>query len=60
MSAWILAMIPFALALIMMVVSPNYLPVLLQEPLGRKLIIAAFVMMILGVFWIRKVIRIEV
>lgn len=60
MSAWVLAMIPFVLALVMTFASPDYLPVLLQEPLGKKMIIAAFGMMIVGVFWIRKVIRIEV
>lgn len=60
MSAWILAMIPFVLAAVMMVISPDYLPVLLGEPVGQKLILTAFGLMIVGVFWIRKVIRIEV
>lgn len=60
MSAWILAMIPFVLAFVMMVISPDYLPMLLSEPIGKQLIVAAFFMMIIGVFWIRKVIRIEV
>lgn len=60
MSAWILAMIPFALALVMTIINPNYLPILLEEPTGKKLIMAAFFLMIVGVYWIRKVIRIEV
>lgn len=60
MSAWILAMVPFALTAVLMVSTPDYLPVLLADPLGKKLIIAAFGLMIIGVYWIRKVIRIEV
>lgn len=60
MSAWILAMIPFGLALMLMIISPDYLPTLLENELGRDLILTAFVGMILGVFWIRKIIRIEV
>jgi len=60
MSAWVLASVPFALALLLMVVSPDYLPVLLSEPLGRKLILIAFALMIVGAFWMRKIIRIEV
>ena len=32
---------------------------LLEEPLGRKLIMGAAVMMVLGTLWIRKIIRIE-
>ena len=60
MSAWVLALIPFALALLLMVASPDYLPVLLTEPLGRKLILIAFGLMIVGSLWMRKIIRIEV
>ena len=60
MSAWVLALIPFALALLLMVSSPDYLPVLLTDPFGRKLILIAFALMIMGAFWMRKLIRIEV
>ena len=38
MSAWILAMIPFVLAAVLTVASPNYLPVLLQDEFGKKLV----------------------
>ena len=60
MSAWILALIPFALAIALELASPGYLEVLIKDPLGKKLILSAFFMMIVGVFWIRSVIRIEV
>ena len=33
---------------------------LLKEPLGHKLIVIAFVCMLLGIVWIRKIIRIQV
>ncbi len=60
LSAWILAMLPFVLAVVISLTSPDYLPMMLGEPIGREIILAAFGMMILGVFWIRKLIRIEV
>ena len=60
MSAWVLGMVPFVLAGMMMVVAPDYLPVLLESPLGWKIIGSSFVMMIIGIFWIRKIIRIRV
>lgn len=60
MSAWILVAIPFVLTIALMLTSPNYLPMLLKEPAGHKLIAAAFVAMLLGIFWIRKIIRIQV
>lgn len=60
MSAWILVAIPFVLAVIIVLTSPNYLPILLNDPVGHKLIFAAFGSMLLGIFWIRRIIRIQV
>ncbi|MFK8067839.1 MAG: type II secretion system F family protein [Gammaproteobacteria bacterium] len=60
LSAWILALIPFALAAIMMIASPQYLPMLKDDPQGRDLIIFGFGSIIAGVFWMRKLIRIKV
>jgi tight adherence protein B len=60
MSAWVLVAVPFVLAAAIVLSSPAYLPLLLQEPLGQKLAIAAFVAMLSGILWIRKIIRIQV
>jgi tight adherence protein B len=60
MSAWVLALVPLVLFAVMSVTQPTYLPVLVQDPLGRKLIAAAVVMGFIGVLWIRKMLRIEV
>ncbi|MCY1466213.1 hypothetical protein D9M71_844790 [compost metagenome] len=60
MSAWVLVAIPFLLAIAIIVTSPSYLPVLINAPLGHKLIIGAFCAMLVGIFWIRKIIRIQV
>lgn len=60
MSAWILVAIPFVLAIAIIVTSPTYLPVLINDPTGHKLIIGAFCAMLIGIFWIKKIIRIQV
>ncbi len=60
MSGWILVSMPFVLAAAIVLSSPTYLPLLFQEPLGQKLVIGAFVAMLIGIFWIRKIIRIQV
>ena len=60
MSAWVLVAIPFVLSAAIMLTSPKYLPLLIKEPIGQKLVMAAFVAMVLGIFWIRKIIRIQV
>lgn len=59
LSAWILGMVPLVLFAVIWLTTPDYLPTLLEEPLGRKLIMAAAMMMFIGTIWIRKIIRIE-
>lgn len=60
MSAWVLVSVPFVLAAAIMLTTPSYMPLLIKEPLGQKLVMGAFVAMLLGIFWIRKIIRIRV
>lgn len=60
MAAWILSLLPFVLAGVLTVVSPNFIPMLTQDPIGRQLVVAAFVMIVIGILWMRKIVRIEV
>ncbi|MCY1267209.1 Type II secretion system (T2SS), protein F [compost metagenome] len=60
MSAWVLISVPFVLAGVIMLTTPKYLPMLTGDPLGQKLVMGAFVAMLVGIFWIRRVIRIQV
>ncbi len=59
LSAWVLGMVPLVLFAVVWITTPTYLPTLLEEPMGRKLIMGACVMMLVGTVWIRKIIRIE-
>jgi tight adherence protein B len=60
MSAWVLAMVPLALVVMLSISSPHYLPVLLTNPLGHKMLYVAGTLGVVGVLWIRQIIRIEV
>ena len=60
MSAWILSLIPFLLFVAIMVTTPTYLPVLLEDPAGIKIIAVAFFLQVIGILWIRRILRIEV
>jgi tight adherence protein B len=60
LSAWILAMVPLVLFAIITFTTPDYLPVLVKNPMGKNLIFAAAVLGTLGILWIRRVIRIQV
>ncbi|MCI0654377.1 MAG: type II secretion system F family protein [Methylococcaceae bacterium] len=59
MSAWILTLVPFVLAAGIALISPGYLPMLTKDPLGQKLVLVAFTSIIIGIFWIRRIIRLD-
>ena len=53
-------MLPFGLAAVLHVVNPGFMTLLWVDPLGQQMLKGMLVLMIVGVFWIRKVIRIKV
>lgn len=56
LSAWILSMLPFVTAVAIQFTTPSYLPMLIQDPQGPKVITVAFVLMMLGLLWFRRLI----
>ena len=60
LSAWILSLLPFALASVIYVMNPKFLQVLWEDPAGLKLIYTAAIMMLLGIIWMRNIIKIRV
>ena len=60
LSAWILAMVPLVLFVVVWFTTPDYLPTLLENETGKKLIVFGFVTGVIGILWIRRLIRIEV
>lgn len=60
MSAWVLSLLPFGAALMIQLTNPKFLEVLYTDPAGRKMLLGAGVMMLLGIVVMRKIIRIRV
>lgn len=60
MSAWVLAMVPLFLFGTMMVTNPEYLPVMFKDETGQKMLMFAVVWGTIGVYFIRRIIRINV
>lgn len=60
MSAWVLGLLPFATAGVILIVNPDFMKVLWEDPIGLKMIGGALVSMTFGVLWMRKIIRIRV
>jgi tight adherence protein B len=55
----LLSMPPF-LGVVMLFINPDHMNLLFHEKIGQTLLMVATVMQLIGFFWIRKVIRIEV
>lgn len=60
MSAWVLAMVPLVLFAVIWITTPDYLPILIEDPRGHDLIIYGLFSGVIGIAWIRRIIRIEV
>ena len=60
LSAWILGLLPFFMAFYMNMVNPKLMSMLWTDPVGLNLVWAMLVIMIVGVFWMRRIIRIHV
>jgi tight adherence protein B len=60
MSTWVLALVPLVLFAVIWVTTPEYLPTLINDPLGQMLIVYGLVSGVIGIFWIRRIIRIDV
>jgi tight adherence protein B len=60
MSAWILGILPFFVMGMMLLVNPAYIALLWTDATGVRLLWYAAGMIVVGVFWMRKVIRIRV
>ncbi len=60
MSAWILSVLPFAVALLMQLSKPDYLQILWQHPTGARLLWCCLAMVVFALFWMRSIIRIRV
>lgn len=60
LSAWILALLPFVLVGIISLLNPGFMRTFWEDPMGIKLAGLSAVMMLFGILWMRKVIRIHV
>lgn len=59
-SAWVLTLVPFGLAGVLYLTSPDYLTILFDSERGLAMLATSGVLMLLGIIWMRKIIRIEI
>lgn len=58
-SAWILGLLPFAVALILFAVRPGFISVLWRDPAGRTMMAYTLVLMLVGVLWMQRLSKIR-
>src|SRR3990172_11609103 len=54
LSAWILTLLPFCMAAVINILNPGFMRVLWTDPLGPRIIGVMVVLMLIGIFWMRK------
>ena len=59
LTGWILVGLPFALFVGMNFLHPGYGKVLFEDPLGRKMVTYAAVMMVVGIFLVRRIVNVR-
>ncbi|BCX53256.1 hypothetical protein CTYAZ2_28370 [Comamonas testosteroni] len=60
MSAWILGLMPFALAALLNVVNPEFMSTLWTDPIGIVILQWLAGLMVIGLFMLRRIVRIRV
>jgi len=59
-SAWILSVMPFVLALLLYLINPEFISALWKEPMGLTMLGISLCLMIVGVVWMSRLVQIEV
>jgi tight adherence protein B len=60
LSAWVLVGLPIGIGVYMFAVNPEYISLLVTTKLGLFMSGTAIVLMVLGTFWMRKIVDIDV
>jgi tight adherence protein B len=59
LSGWILSLVPPVLATVLFTLQPDFMRVLIDDPIGIRLVVAAVVLQLIGTYIISRLVRIE-
>jgi tight adherence protein B len=59
-SAWVLSLLPFALFLVLSIMSPDFLKPLFNTETGHNILIGGLLLQVIGALWIRKLINFDI
>jgi tight adherence protein B len=60
LSAWVLGLLPFTIALYMYATNPTYIGKLFDNTYGIIMVVVALVLLLGGILWMRKIVNIDV
>jgi tight adherence protein B len=60
LTSWILGLLPFIMFVLLSLVNPNYTRILIEDPVGQRMVIVGLVLMGLGFYVIRRIVNIKV
>jgi tight adherence protein B len=60
LSAWVLCLLPFGVALTLSAINPGFMDVLVTEPMGRQLLGSSVFMMVIGIAWTWRLVNLRV
>lgn len=59
LTGWVLCILPFAMYLMMNMISPGYGKILFESPTGQRWVIYALILMVIGILTIRRIVTIK-
>ena len=59
-TAWVVSVMPFILAAISEIMKPGWISGLVNDPMGKPLTIGAFILMVFGIIWLKRLVNIDV
>lgn len=59
MGAWVLSLMPFGMFGLLYIINPGYLTPLLATESGNHLLMTALAMIVIGVLWIRQLLKVR-
>jgi tight adherence protein B len=60
LAGWILSLLPFAMAGMFALLDPEFVPMLTKDPIGRELVMWSFGFLVVGILWLRRIVKIDV
>jgi tight adherence protein B len=60
LTSWILGLLPFIMFVLLTLVNPAYTRILIEDPLGQRLVMVGLALMALGFYVIRRIVDIKV